>query len=307
MTTARVLLPSGSPPPWSQAPRRIWFEIYLGWRYIAGDVPTAVLPSVAFTIAAAQYAELSWPRLLVVAFESALLFCLFGYTFCSSNQARAGDEDKINKPYRAIPSGLVTSRGTLVRYWVASAVYTVLGIWFGVWPWVLAWQLTAFVLNFLLDRHWVVKPISMYAGTLFQLAAAWQLVTPLDATAWQWIAVIVLVFVSGLISEDLRDVHGDRSVRRTRLVMLVGHWPIRIFSAAICLATPVVYHFALYSTTGSPVPVVLACDAVVAGLSWLAAVRLLTVRDHGHGDHVTYMIYCYGYTMTTACGIALFW
>ena len=303
MTTAT---PAVQPPPWSRIAKRVWFEVYLGWRYIAGDIPAAVLPGIAFALAAARYADLTWPQLAVVAAKSLLLFWLYAYTFCSSNQARAGDEDRINKPYRAIPSGLVTPRGTLTRYWIAMAVYTLLGIWFGVWPWVLAWQANTFVLNFLFGRNWLVKAASMVTGAIFQLAAAWQLAAPLDTTTWRWIVVSMLLAVLGGVSEDLRDIEGDRSVGRTRLVLLVGHWPVRIFTALIYMATPVVCHVILYAPTGSPLPVVLICDAALASLSWLAAFRVLTIRDFGRGDHITYMIYTYSYTIVPACGIAVF-
>ncbi|MFH8491058.1 UbiA family prenyltransferase [Streptomyces longisporoflavus] len=282
----------------------VWREAVLGWRYVCGDLPSTVLPATGMAVTASVAAGQSWISAAEAAVKAVVLFWLYVYTFCTSNQARAGAEDAVNKPYRPIPQGLASARGTLVRFGFSTVLYTVLGAVFGVLEWVLAWQAVTVLLNFVLSKRWWAKIAAMYVGTTVELAAAWQLAAPLDATAWRWIGLTVGLFVPALIIEDLRDVAGDDSVGRRRLVHVIGPWPVRIFASVLLVPLPLVYHVVLFEPSGAGAGQLLACDALLAVLSWITVLRLLTRRSP-RSDHTTYMLFTFLYTATCSCGMAL--
>ncbi|MGW7079935.1 hypothetical protein [Streptomyces sp. NPDC054866] len=75
---------------------------------------------------------------------------------------------------------------------VLFVIYTLLGWQFGVLEWVLLWQAVVLFLNLVSKPgHYLwCKTPCMIVGTMAELAAAWQIVRPLDTTAVLWIAVI---------------------------------------------------------------------------------------------------------------------
>jgi 4-hydroxybenzoate polyprenyltransferase len=293
------------PLAWRRPVTRAWFELYLSWRFVAGDLSTAWYPALLFTVAAWRHVEGSAAELAASLARCALLFWFYIYVFCTSNQARGVAEDRINKPHRPLVAGLVSVPGAYRRFWAGMAIYTALGWMFGVLEWVLVWQAVVIFHNLLGgSQHWFGKNLAMVVGTVAELAAAWQLAAPLEAVGWRWILVVALTFNAAVAVQDLRDVSGDRATGRRTLPLAFGEWPTRLLVCGVMAALPVLTHVLLF-VPANPAPVVLAlCDAALAGTSWLTAVRCVALRSE-QSDHHTYMSYTYTYCVALLSAVVV--
>ncbi len=274
---------------------RAWFELYLSWRFVAGDLSTAWYPALLFAVAAWRHAEGSGVELTVSLLKCAVLFWFYIYVFCTSNQVRGVAEDRINKPHRPLVTGLVSITGVYRRFWAGMAIYAALGWLFGVLEWVVLWQAVVIFHNLLGgSKHWFGKNLAMVVGTIAELAAAWQIVTPIGETGWRWILVVSLTFNAAVAVQDLRDIPGDRAAGRRTLPIVAGEWATRILVCGVMAALPVLAHLLLFVPANPSPAVLFLCDAALAGTSWLTAVRCIAVRSR-QADHQTYMTYTYTY------------
>ncbi|WP_280405133.1 UbiA family prenyltransferase [Nocardia brasiliensis] len=220
-----------------------------------------------------------------------VLAFLYTYTFDLGNQAQGRIEDTHNKPWRPVPAGLVTPQGLRARYIVANVLYTYFGWRFGVLEWVLFWQLSMIVMNALQGRwYFIGKQITMQTGLVAMYATAWGAVEPLNALMWRWMFFAGVLFVFPLIMEDLRDIKGDKIIRRRTPITLFGHWPVRIWSATWMFALPFIQHFALYAPSGASGHRIALCDCLVFSACWLIAYRLLRYRTPKQ-DAITYALF----------------
>ncbi|GGV55498.1 UbiA family prenyltransferase [Streptomyces spectabilis] len=281
-------------------------ELSLTSRLLADNALASFLPGLLFTAAACAHHNITGHARVPPLATSIVLFALYQYVFDTPNQATGAEEDRGNKPHRPIPSGMVTSRGLLRRFWCAMPLYTLLSWLTGTLAWVLLWQAIVISLNLIArPRHYLwVKPITMLAGTGAQLAAAWQLVAPLDAVAWHWVLILVVGFNLPLMFEDVRDMDGDARIGRRTLPLLIGHWPVRIWFALIMAALPLVLHIMLFAPTNAGPIATATCTLSTTALSWTAAVRALLLR-HVKADRITYQLYTFTYAAALACGSVL--
>jgi 4-hydroxybenzoate polyprenyltransferase len=220
---------------------------------IADNLIAGLLPPIMLSVTASVHTGLPVAELLAGVGKAVVLGLLFSYVTDSSNQARSGEEDALNKPYRPIPAGLVTTVGLVRRFWVAMAVCFVLGWLFGVWPWVLLWQIVV-VLQYRWGspRHYLWwKPLSNLSYQVVVPAYGWQLSAPLDATAWTWIAIFSVYFTLAFIYEDVRDMDGDRAVGRRTPALVFGPTFVRRWFATIIVTLPFVVYFGLARASGA--------------------------------------------------------
>ncbi|MFC5183478.1 UbiA family prenyltransferase [Actinomadura harenae] len=237
-----------------------------------------------------------------------LLQTLYGYVFDASNQSRGADEDRINKPHRPVPSGLITPGGARRRFWCVMPVYTLAGWELGVLEWVLLFQAVTTFLNLLCPPRaylWCKTPC-MILSTVAQLAAAWQSVAPIDSTAGWWILIIPVLFCLALPFEDVRDMAGDRAVGRRTPVLVLGEWPLRIWFAGLLACIPFALHYALYLPTRAPGPRILFCDMALAIACWTPALRALLLRNTA-ADRLTYQLLITAYVITMLTGPVLWY
>lgn len=221
-------------------------------------------------------------------------FALYIYTFCLANQIAGVEEDSVNKPGRPIPRGLVSRRGALTRWKVLTAVFLVVGAWLGVFGWALGWAVLTVLVCFCgWDRHWFTKNVIVMAfGVLVELAATWELVTPLTPSAWRWVLVLSATIGVTSILQDMRDVAGDRAVGRWTLPVAMGEDAARWAMATLFALAPLAVHLGLMSHGGGAK--VLVCDVALGAWSLVIAARIL--RDRApRAAHATYMFYTYWY------------
>ncbi|KAA8886247.1 hypothetical protein F3087_27060 [Nocardia colli] len=278
-------------------------EFFICWSFTWGDLTATVVPATVFSVAAGAHAGHSSTVLIEALPRSILYFWLYIYTFNLSNQITGLPEDEINKPHRPLIVGVVSVRGASRRLVGATCLFVLSGAVFGVLGWTLLWVgAWMFHNHFGGSRIWWGKNISMVAGTIAQLAAAWQMVTPLTSAAWRWILVLAVPLAVLVSIQDLRDVDGDVAVGRRTVVTLLGEKKSRIALGAAFAAYPVAVYVLLYSHAAG-------AAKILGGLGMLLlliiSVRVLKVRSR-RSDNLTYMYYTYWYCLTLASAIPAF-
>ncbi len=270
-------------------------ELHLSWRFTGRDVRTNIIPPLIFTLAVLRHAwpitltECAWALLRVLVY-----FWFYSYTFCLPSQIVGVEEDRINKPERPLPAGLVSVRGAYYRYFAALLIYAGLGLCFGVLKWTLLWEAVTVLYVFGgFHRHWFTKNVvSMTLGTVAQLAAAWELVAPLTATTFT--PVLTVAFMAGVTAlvQDFRDVAGDRLIGRRTMPITIGELPARWVVIGIFLLSPLATYYGLLA--GERPLVRIGCAVVLAAHAYLIAARVAIFRSAVE-DHKTYIIYSYWY------------
>ncbi|MFE2871032.1 UbiA family prenyltransferase [Embleya sp. NPDC059259] len=274
------------------------------WRFVYRDLTASLLPGCLFVLAGASHSHADAAATGRALARAAVYLTLFIYIFCVANQLGADPrEDQANKPDRPLASGLVSRAGAWRRWLVAMAVFPLLGWTLGVLWWALLWQAITVVNNFTPVSRWgPTRDAIIVPGAIVQLAAAWQQIAPLDATAWRWILTLAVVLGGlGLQMQDLRDLDGDRMIGRRTFPMLLGERTSRRYLAVLILAMPAIVHILLYASRADRAEVLL-CLVPVAGLSWTVAWRVLTLRTPA-ADRLTYSLYTLVYCVTLAGGI----
>ncbi|TKD11822.1 UbiA family prenyltransferase [Polyangium fumosum] len=276
-------------------------ELSLFWSFVAGDVSSAVVPAFLFTLAAWKTTGADPARLPGVITRSLLYFSLYLYAFCLANQATGLEEDRRNKPHRPLVRGLVSVRGAWLRWAVVMALFTLTGAWLGVLEYAIGWQLIILVHNVVLGaRNWVVKNLCMSLGILVQLAAAWQMVTPLSPLAWRWILLPAAVIFPLVSVQDLRDMNGDRAAGRLTFPLVFGERATRILLAVCFGLLPITVHIALLEPAGAR-GLVWAADAALSAVALAIGLRVALFRTPRE-DHITYLLFTgwYCLLLTTA-------
>jgi 4-hydroxybenzoate polyprenyltransferase len=280
---------------------RLRHEVRLTWRMIADNLMVALFPTVLGAVAAGvRYQRPAEARLVGVG-EAVVLALLAVYVNDASNQVDSGAEDAVNKPYRPIPAGLATPVGLARRYWAVMVIYALIGWVLGVWPWVLLWEATVFLAyRWGSPRHYLYwKPAFNFSGASLPIVSGWQVLAPLDSTAWRWIGFVAVYFTLALIYEDVRDMEGDRTVGRRTLTLVVGSAFVRCWFTALMVLLPFVFYVVLARPSGAADWKGLTSAAVIGVLAWTCAARALLRRERG-ADRVTYQLFYVVWALTLA-------
>lgn len=294
-----IAIRPGSAPAWLGYLRR---ELLLAWRFNRYDLSTTIYPGTIFTFAA-WHANGGSSRPLIPSLLNAIVyFFLFIYCFTLSNQLTGIEEDRLNKPDRPLPSGLITPRGALVRWYIAMAIFTAYGWYHGVLLWTLMWQISLTLHNMAhFARHWTTKNTCMAFGTLAMLAGAWSMVRPITNESMLWIVLPACIMFTHANIQDVRDIPGDRANGRRTFPIVFGWSFTRWYLVACFGLMPLLIHFVLIAPHGLSWPA-LACDGVLASLCAMIVVRLL--RYNKSEDHQqTYMLFTYWYCALLASAI----
>lgn len=282
---------------------RVIHEARITYGLVWRDLSASLIPATLMSLAAV-YTTGGWSAetATLTVLRCALYFGLYIYSFCLCNQIVGLEEDRINKPDRVIPSGLLNMRGALLRLVIALVVFPLVGFVLGgfrTMGWALAWEAIFLSYNLLgLHRHWFSKNVVFIVlGTVALLGAAWEIAAPLSSAAWQWILVVATTFGFTLHIQDLRDVEGDRATGRRTLPMVLGQDISRWLIAIGIGVLPIVVHLALFS--GAQSLTNFASEAILAGLNIMVAVRVVQRRTP-HDDHKSYMLHTYWFCAIVA-------
>jgi 4-hydroxybenzoate polyprenyltransferase len=195
-------------------------------------------------------------------------------------------------------------RGASLRWLISMVLFAVVGAWLGVLEYALLWQLIIVVHNVVRGaRNWVVKNLSMSLGIVVQLAAAWQMVTPLTPDAWRWILLPASVIFPLIPVQDLRDMEGDRAVGRRTFPLVFGARVTRVLLCVCFGLLPLAVHWTLMAPAGASSCVWLCDSALAIGALWIGA-RVLLLRSRG-ADHRTYMLFTYWYCLLLVSAVVV--
>ncbi|WP_406191054.1 UbiA family prenyltransferase [Streptomyces sp. NBC_01017] len=217
---------------------------------------------------------------------------LYIYAFTTVNQLASGEEDAANKPHRPLAKGIVTRQWMIRRAVATNALFITIGFLFSI-PWPTLTWLALIHLHNIFDRiyrHWFFKNvvfISLGAGV--ELTAVWGLTAP-TALPWAWICVTSLLAGIGCNCQDIRDVVGDRLVRRKTMSVAWGERNARAAAVLILFSTPVIQYAVL--PWPPPSAALLICLGIPCALIWLSATRFLLFRNP-RSDHWSYQLFCF--------------
>lgn len=238
-----------------------------------------------------EYSFMDYLPLIPISFFYLLLH-LYSFNLC--NQIAGAEEDKINKPDRPIPSGMLTIQGAKYRWYFLTALYILAGVAIGnVWS-SLLWIFFTTIYNYGgWDKHWFSKNcISMPIASASTGWAAWSLVsgdpwmTPNFALS---VKVISLYTGITLNIQDLRDEEGDRILGRKTMPIQFGMTASKIVLAIIFFLVPVVSYIFLMLGPLTAVQVVYYLAGVLMHL--YISLRLLLLDKTSSDLHHTYHFY----------------
>lgn len=282
----------------------LFYEIKLNWQFIKRDILAVVLPGVLFTTKAllsGSYTLAEWVGSLIF---SLLYFWAFLTCFCTSNQLEGLEEDKINKPDRPLPSGMVSLQGARSRFYCSAILALILGIYLGITVFVVVTLSSIFLHNFLnLGHFWMTKNLLVAVGMLTTLGAGWQMVAPLNSAVWVW-----LIFLSGVWLflghiQDFRDIEGDRRIGRVTFPIFFGERFSRGLLMVGFFVLPIFIHLVLVEPEKAGV-FVWGWDVLFCGLCWLIAIRLCLFRSPSADDR-TYEIFMKLYCLMIISSISV--
>ena len=197
---------------------------------------------------------------LEVIYKAIILITLYLVIFDLMNQIAGYEEDKISKPTRPIPSGLITLRGAFIRLLFWTQVFLLYCLFVSNFIPALVWTGLCYAYNFMgLDRHWFNKNVVFItAGTLCMMSLAKGIVdktVPYQieqdyASHCIWAFTIALSASFGFISQDERDIEGDKVTgRQTLPIVYPVHY--QAITAAFFLLSGLTPFYILYVTKQS--------------------------------------------------------
>lgn len=267
-------------------------EIDLFWRFIKNDLWATIIPGLIITLAAISHTDFTVDLIITSLLKSFVYFVLYVYSFTLLNQLLSEKEDALNKPYRPLPSGLITKREVFYRVIMINVLFLVCGFTLGVIEWSVLWVVTHIFLNLVGHRHWISKNIiAMTFGIFSMIGAGWEMVLPFNSEQLFWAMVVSLTFGTCGVIQDFRDVEGDRLVRRKTISIDLGDKLARIVSIVFCITSFIaILNFIIIPEEKDILDYVLTI--IVLFFFILICFRLLLFRT-SKSDHTTYMILLY--------------
>lgn len=265
----------------------IGYHAYTLWLFCFNDLKTMVFPSIAFAFFHSSH-------LPGTTFLSRLPL-MFAYTWCNllgftvNNQRHPGSvaEDKVNKPWRPIAAGRLTTTQAhtlgVLSIPIALAVSSLVGG--GVVQSALLAIFGTIYNDFGGgDGHWLVRNLLNAAGftsfTSGTLEVALQSYLPRSTIPW--IFLIALVVGTSVHVQDMYDQPGDAAAGRRTLPLVIGdemaRWSIAVVVTAWSILCPLYWSSSLVGYLG---PI---------GLGVWVSLRSLTKRMVKE-DRTTFRIY----------------
>jgi 4-hydroxybenzoate polyprenyltransferase len=176
------------------------------------------------------------------AFPHALLYMwLYVFYFDLSNQKdpESIKEDKLNKPWRAIPSGRMTIEQA-ERWYIISTVLLVgaSGLWLGGFPEAIAFMVETYIHDFRSGNSlWWTKNLinTMFYSTghlgASRVAAEMIADSTLTSVGYKWVGMLAMCTFLTIQIQDLRDQEGDRLRGRSTMPLSFGDQPTRWITA----------------------------------------------------------------------------
>jgi 4-hydroxybenzoate polyprenyltransferase len=213
----------------------------IAWGFIKDDVPAFVIPSSLFGILgalASGAAFSSGPALtqadMAVRVPLVFLFNMgniFIWDLSNQRAPESVEEDRVNKPWRPIPAGKITSNQTrqavLIALPLVMTFNYVLGIHVdGLLLLTLCWYYNDLKGSDEACRD-VIIAICYTLCNKISLQIAIGTSNDITPQGYLWIGTIALVALSTMHTQDLKDQEGDRLRERATIPLTVGDGPAR--------------------------------------------------------------------------------
>lgn len=185
---------------------------------------------------------LGWPDLAAAVPKVALYIWLWDLYFDCSNQKDPGsiEEDRLNKPWRAIPSGRLSVEAAERWYVVSACIMPAVALWLGALPEALAFMLETWAYDRLGggSTWWgrsIINPLFFSTGQLGAIRVAAGSSTTVSKVGYEWCFLHALVILTTIHTQDLRDLDGDKARGRNTLPLAMGEGATRVvMSFFIC-------------------------------------------------------------------------
>jgi 4-hydroxybenzoate polyprenyltransferase len=261
---------------------RLVYHIYTLYLFTASDFVAVLWPQTIFAISFVLNPSLNGgvsltPYEILHRLPSAIMWIWLQLLALDlSNQRRADSvaEDKLNKPWRPIPSGRLEQRHAQYLLLLVIPVSYALSLHaLGAE----AETVTLFVLNWVYNdldaaENWVLRNILNALGITCIGAGATAVVTggsarTLDTNARAWLAICAGVILTTIHAQDLYDQEGDSKRGRKTMPLILGDGLTRWLTAGPVLVWSVVipWYWHVSSRAGWITPLLLG--SIVAGRS----------------------------------------
>lgn len=158
------------------------------------------------------------------------------YFDCSNQKSpEAIEEDKINKPWRAIPSGRLSIEGA--ERWYKASIFLLLaasGLWLGGFPEAVAFMLETWAHDHASgSNYWwsknIINSLFYATGQLggTRVAAESMPDTTMIRAGYEWCGMLFLECLTTIHIQDMRDQEGDAARGRRTMPIAIGSKPTR--------------------------------------------------------------------------------
>ncbi|CAG8438051.1 9770_t:CDS:2 [Dentiscutata heterogama] len=278
------------------------------------DLPATVVPPLLMTSGNLTF-DCAINLLFLVLRDYTSTLISSRYILLRINQFDGVEEDKLNKPFRPVPSGLVTVEGARHRLIAFNIIFPTVSYLIGGLPLFISaflWQ-TWFVTFKLFDlsANALCKNFFSAFGAWIMFVVASNLIIGTEFNVSNWwgrepcpskLSVVIFVLLT-LQIQDLRDQKGDEFIGRKTLPLLIGDNICRWLTAlALVLSAFILYGSVNYylilpgvKNLNKSVPLEFTIIEIVlfAVAAWVC-VRLIKYRDQKE-DRYTYEIWYSGF------------
>ncbi|KAL1856785.1 hypothetical protein Plec18170_003757 [Paecilomyces lecythidis] len=236
----------------------------------------------------------SWKDLSVAFSHAGLYIWLYVFHFDCSNQKDPESirEDKLNKPWRAIPSGRLSIESA-ERWYIAATCLLLLAsaTWLGGFPEAVFFMIETWIYDYAsgASSWWaknLINALFYMTGQLggTRVAAEAMGSTRMTRTGYEWCILLGINTFTTVQIQDLRDQKGDSSRGRRTVPLVVGDGPTRWITAVFILFWSTVcpaYWANSHLTAGYVLPLLVGS---------YVAIRMLSCRS-AKADRATFNYY----------------
>lgn len=291
-------------PLYLSLPRSLLYLLDLAWSFTESNFFTFVVPALAFGVlgslahvplVSGKTAPWSSSSVLQILLRLTSVFAynwsnLLIFDFANQRSAESVAEDKINKPWRPIPSGKISMEQTRRAQIVAVPCVLLLNYLLGVWDYGVAIHIVIWIYNelrggdelILRELLIAIGYASFNGGSLHLANQCTPLKNGLEGCApnqrgMAWTAIISGIIFTTMHIQDLKDQEGDKTRGRKTIPLVFGAMASRICIAALMVPWSVVCvqfwgnsFLSLYSITTL---------ALAATVSWRIMCRQTAKQD----------------------------
>lgn len=281
--------------------KKILNEWTFFWKLVRSDLLSTIIPGILVTISSLIYYDIDLKQSTTTILIALIYFSLYVYTFTITNQLNTIEEDKINKPFRPLPSGITSKKEMIVRELLFTFIFLLFGFYFGIIKWALLWVVVSTFHNFIGHKYWISKNIiSMSLGIFSIIGAGWELTQPIKGYPLQWGIIISLVFGLCAVIQDFRDVKGDKLINRKTLPIDLGDFRARLISILFSLLSYILLLIFVFIPSNKTL-LAYIFGLIITFLFLIIIGRLLFFKTE-KDDHYTYTILLYLFNVVLFTG-----